>query len=79
MDAVIIFWINKIMAWTVGKPFWAAVLTIVTKLDGQFDLDGDGKKEALIEELTRWGFQFGKRQLNRALENALIVVERRKA
>lgn len=79
MDALIIFWINRIMAWTVGKPFWAAVLAVVSKLDGRFDLDGDGKKEAVMQELAMFGYQFGKRQLNRAIENALIVIERRKA
>lgn len=79
MDALIIFWINRIMAWTVGKPFWGAVLAAVSRLDGRFDLDGDGKKDAVIQELTMFGYQFGKRQLNRALENALIVLERRKA
>ena len=79
MDTLIVFWINRIMAWTVGKPFWTAVFAAVSRLDGRFDLDGDGKKAAIIEELTLFGYQFGKRQLNRAIENALIVLERKKA
>ena len=79
MDKLIIFWVNQIMAWTVGKPFCGAVMAAVSKLDGRYDLDGDGKKSAVIEELTMFGYQFGKRQLNRAIENALIVLERKKA
>ena len=79
MDALIIFWTNRIMCWTVGKPFWTAVLAKVTELDGVVDLDGDGKKAALLHELLSAGFQFGRRQFNRALENALIVLERKKA
>lgn len=79
MDKLIIFWINRIMVWTVGRPFWEAVFSAVSRLDGRFDLDGDGKKSAIVEELTMFGYQFGKRQLNRAIENALIVLERKKA
>lgn len=79
MDALIIALVNKLMAWTVGRPFWVAVLAAVTRFDGRWDLDGDGKKQAVIEELTRAGLQFGTRQLNRAIENALILLERKKA
>jgi hypothetical protein len=83
MNTLIIYWINRIMVWTVGKPFWTAVLAAVSKLDGRYDLDGDGKKSGVIEELVGLGFKagqdYGKRQINRAIENALIVVERRKA
>jgi hypothetical protein len=71
--------VNKLMAWTVGRPFWVAVLEAVTKLDGQLDLDGDGKKEAVLMELLRAGHQFGRRQFNRAVEMALVVLERKKA
>ena len=63
----------------VGKPFWEAVLTAVAKYDGIVDLDGDGKKKAVLHELLSAGLMFGRRQFNRALENALIVLERRKA
>ena len=79
MDAVIIALVNKLMVWTVGRPFWTAVLSAVTKLDGMVDLDGDGKKQAVLHELLRAGHQFGRRQFNRAVEMALVVLERRKA
>ena len=79
MDALIIALVNKLMTWTVGRPFWMAVLETVTKLDGRFDLDGDGKKEAVLMELLKAGHQFGRRQFNRAVEMALVVLERRKA
>lgn len=77
MDALIIALVNKIAAWTVGKPFFAKVLSFVEIMDGRFDLDGDEKKEAVLVELTKAGLKFGKRQFNRALEMALIIVERK--
>ena len=79
MDALIIALVNKLMVWTVGRPFWTAVLAAVTKLDGIVDLDGNGKKEAVLFELLSAGHQFGRRQFNRAVEMALVVLERRKA
>ena len=77
MDALIIALVNKIAAWTVGKPFFAKVLALVEIMDNRFDLDGDGKKEAILVELTKASVVFGKRQFNRAVEMALIIVERR--
>ena len=79
MDALIIALVNKLMVWTVGRPFWTAVLAVVTELDGKLDLDGDGKKQAVLYELLSAGHQFGRRQFNRAVEMALVVLERRKA
>ena len=79
MDALIIALVNKLMAWTVGKPFWTAVLNAVARLDGVVDLDGNGKREAVLFELLSAGHQFCKRQFNRAVEMALVVLERRKA
>lgn len=79
MDALIIALVNKLMVWTVGRPFWMAVLAAVSKLDGKLDLDGDGKKQAVLYELLSAGHQFGRRQFNRAVEMALVVLERRKA
>ena len=79
MDALVIALVNKLMVWTVGRPFWTAVLAAVTKLDGTMDLDGDGKKQAVLYELLSAGHQFGRRQFNRAVEMALVVLERKKA
>ena len=79
MDALIIALVNKLMTWTVGKPFWTAVLNAVSRLDGVVDLDGNGKREAVLFELLSAGHQFGRRQFNRAVEMALVVLERRKA
>jgi hypothetical protein len=77
MDALIIALVNRLAGWVVGKPFFAQVLALVAMYDGRVDLDGDGKKEAILTELTRAGIKFGKRQFNRSLEMALIIVERK--
>ena len=78
MNALIIALVNKLMVWTVGRPFWTSVLAAVTKLDGKLDLDGDGKKQAVLYELLSAGHQFGRRQFNRAVEMALVVLERKR-
>jgi hypothetical protein len=77
MDALIIAIVNKLAAWSVGKPFFTQVLSLVSIMDGRVDLDGDGKKDAVLVELSKAGVLFGKRQFNRAIELALIIVERR--
>lgn len=77
MDALIIALVTKLANWTIGKPFFAKVLSLVEIMDGRFDLDGDGKKEAILTELTKAGMVFGRRQFNRAVEMALIIVERK--
>lgn len=51
--------------------------TAVERFDGVMDMDGDGKKKAVLEELAGAGLVFGKRQFNRAVEWALVIVERR--
>ena len=78
MDALIIALINKLADWLVGKSFFQQVLALVTKLDGRFDLDGDGKKEAAWTELKNAGVLFGKKQFNLALELAVQILNRRK-
>lgn len=78
MDALIIALVNRLAAWAVGKAFFGQVLNLVALMDGRFDLDGDGKKEAVLIELSKAGVLFGKRQFNRAVELALIIVERKK-
>jgi hypothetical protein len=77
MDALIIALVTKLANWTIGKPFFAKVLNLVEMMDGRFDLDGDGKKEAILLELSKAGLTFGRRQFNRAVEMALIIVERK--
>lgn len=77
MDALIIALVTKLANWTIGKPFFAKVLSLVEIMDGRFDLDGDGKKDAILIELSKAGLIFGKRQFNRAIEMALIIVERK--
>lgn len=77
MDALIIALVTKLANWTIGKPFFAKVLSLVEIMDNRFDIDGDGKKEAILVELSRAGMVFGRRQFNRAIEMALIIVERR--
>lgn len=77
MDTLIIALVNKLAHWVLGKKFFQAVLAAVAKFDGVLDLDGDGKKEAVFDELVKFGYIFGKRQFNRAVEMALIIVERR--
>lgn len=78
MDALVIAVVKRLAAWAVGVPFFARVLDLVSQFDGRVDLDGDGKKEAILVELTNAGVLFGKRQFNRAIELALIIVERKK-
>lgn len=77
MDALIIALVNRLAVWSVGKPFFVKVLSLVSIMDGSFDLDGDGKKEAVLVELSKAGVLFGRRQFNRAIELALIIVERK--
>lgn len=77
MDALIIALVNRLAGWVVGKAFFGQVLHYVSIFDGRVDLDGDGKKEAILMELTKAGILFGKRQFNRAIEMALIIVERK--
>ena len=77
MDALIIALVNKLAQWVLGKKFFLAVLSAVAKFDGVLDLNGDGKKEAVFDELVKFGYVFGKRQFNRAVELALIIVERK--
>lgn len=78
MDALIVALVRRLAAWVVGKAFFAAVLKAVARFDGALDLDGDGKKEAVLEELAGAGLVFGKRQFNRAVEWALVIVERQR-
>lgn len=77
MDALIVALVNRLASWVLGKKFFQAVLAAVTKFDGVLDLNGDGKKEAVFDELVKFGYTFGKRQFNRAVELALIIVERK--
>ena len=77
MDALIIAIVNRLAGWVVGKPFFAKVLGLVQLMDGRFDLNGDEKKEAILTELTKASILFGRRQFNRAIELALIIVERK--
>ena len=79
VDALIIALVKRLAAWVVGAPFFARVLSLVAMFDGRLDLDGDGKKEAVWKELEKAGVLFGKRQFNRALEWALVIVERKRA
>jgi hypothetical protein len=78
MDALIIALVKKLAAWIVGAPFFARVLSLVSMFDGRLDLDGNGKREAVLAELVSAGELFGKRQFNRAIEWALVIVERSK-
>jgi hypothetical protein len=78
MDALIIALVKKLAAWIVGAPFFARVLSLVSMFDGRLDLDGNGKKEAVWAELVSAGELFGKRQFNRAIEWALVILERSK-
>lgn len=78
LEKLIIAAAQQLAAWLVGKPFFTDVLYLVQLLDGRIDLDGDGKKQKVIDELTHAGIAFGKRQINRAIELALIVVESKK-
>lgn len=77
MDALIIALVNRLAGWILGKKFFSAVLAAVSQFDGVLDLDGDGKKEAVFDELVKYGYIFGKRQFNRAVEMALIIIERK--
>lgn len=78
MDALIVALVKRLSALIVGKPFFAAVLAAVERFDGAMDLDGDGKKSAVMDELLGAGLIFGRRQFNRAVEWALVIVERQR-
>jgi len=78
MKLIIIALVRRLMAWVVGVPFFNAVYEVASQLDGTVDLDGDGKKERIFDELAGAGWKFGKRQFNRAVEMALIVIEQEK-
>jgi hypothetical protein len=77
MDKLIITLVTKLAHWVLGKKFFNAVYAAVEKFDGVLDLNGDGKKEAVLDEVVKLGYTFGKRQFNRAVELALIIVERK--
>lgn len=78
MQTLIIALVKRLMGWLVGVPFFNAVYHFVSYFDGMVDLDGDGKKGRVLDELGKAGWIFGKRQFNRALEAALIIVEQEK-
>ena len=75
MKLLIVALVRRLAAWLVGVPFFEAVYAAVSALDGVYDLDGDGKKERVFDELAGAGWTFGKRQFNRAVEWALVIVE----
>ena len=77
MNAIIIAITRQLASWVVGYKFFAAVYELVSRFDGMADLDGDGKKEKVIDELGQLGYSFGKRQVNRAIEWALVILERK--
>lgn len=79
MKLIIIALIRRLAAWIVGVPFFDAVYEMVSYFDGMIDLDGDGKKERVIDELLGAGWIFGQRQANRAIEWALVILEQEKA
>lgn len=79
MKLIIIAMVRRLMAWVVGVPFFNAVYQAASLLDGVADLDGDGKKERIFDELAGAGWKFGKRQFNRAVEMALVIIEQEKA
>lgn len=77
MDAIIVALINRLASWLVGAKFFATVLGLVSQFDGIADLDGDGKKESVIDELVGMGIMFGRKQVNLAIELALQILERK--
>lgn len=77
MDAIVIALINKLADWLVGKAFFRKVLALVAHFDGRVDLNGDGKKEAVWNELKASGVLFGTRAFNLAIELALAIIVRR--
>lgn len=79
MKLIIIALVRRLAAWIVGVPFFNAVYEMVSYFDGMVDLDGDGKKERVIDELAGAGWLFGQRQVNRAIEWALVILEQEQA
>lgn len=75
MKLIIVALVRRLAAWIVGVPFFNAVYEMVSYFDGMVDLDGDGKKRRVFDELAGAGWTFGKRQFNRAVEWALVVIE----
>lgn len=75
MKLIIVALVRRLMAWLVGVPFFNAVYAAASLLDGVADLDGDGKKERIFDELAGAGWNFGTRQFNRAVEMALVIIE----
>jgi hypothetical protein len=78
LDSLVAALINRLAAWLVGASFFRTVLDAVSYFDGRIDLDGDGKKEAVIQELTSLGILFGRKQINLAIELAVQLLERKK-
>lgn len=77
LDKILEALINRLAAWLVGKAFFKTVVELVAQFDGMADLDGDGKKEAVLDELTGMGILFGRNQVNLAIELAVQLLERR--
>lgn len=78
MDSLIVALINRLAYWLVGKPFFQTVLGLVSRFDNRVDLDGDGKREKVIDELAGLGIMYGQRQANLAIELAVQLLELRK-
>lgn len=78
MNTLIIALVNRLADWLVGKDFFKRVLDLVSRYDGRVDLNGDGKKEAVWNELKACGVLFGTRAFNLAIELALAIVVRKR-
>lgn len=78
MDTLIAVLITRLAAWRVGSSFFRVVYDAVSRFDNCVDLDGDGKKEKVIEELVGLGIKFGQRQANLAIELATDLLRLKK-
>lgn len=76
LDKLIILLIDRLAAWAIGKQLFAAAVDAVQRWAGDVDLNGDGKKGAVLDELKALGYVFTARAGNFLVELALQKVER---
>jgi len=75
-NRLVIFFIDRLAAWLIGKRLFADAVAAVQRWAGDVDLDGDGKKGAVLDELRAAGYVFTVRLGNFLIELALQKVAR---